>query len=343
MVQVSPVLPNYLFALYLSTSLLGIGLCLLSIVAIYRTKKTPYPTKLLSIGLKVYNTLFLVSSNGGKFFDFRSALIFRHLCRGFMLAALFIVGFMSLERLFALNWPYIYLRVVKKGRALTACVVITVGSFLQYVLVRVVSCVTQDNFLYCSISQPAYYLSVCIGLLLISSASFIKIYRIIRNKSTSRTGLKEYKGTVISFLYLLNSTISTTIYLGISVYYTYRVATGEQSKIYAEELINVIDFIYLCNCILDPLVHTFWFKEARLEIMKVFSKLCPRLKPTVEQMRMEVCSIIPYWPDVAENITPSAGRETDSHWNMKTHLNIENQLLSRSSVDSHSGLIMLYM
>ena len=29
-----------------------------------------------------------------------TALIFRHLCRGFMLAALFIVGFMSLERLF---------------------------------------------------------------------------------------------------------------------------------------------------------------------------------------------------------------------------------------------------
>ena len=312
MFQLSPVLPNYLFLVYLSTSLLGLGLCLLSIVAVYRTKKTPYPTKLLSIGLLLYDSLFLVSSNGGKCFDYGSSLIFRLLSRGFMLAATFIVGFMAFERPFALNWPYVYLRVVTKDRAFRACVAIIVGRFLQFVLVRIVSCYTQGKFLYCGVLASAYYLVVCTGLLLISSASFIKIYRIIRNKSTGRFGLKEYKLTAASLLYLLNSAISTTIYLGMSVYYTYRVATGEQSK-YADEMVNVTDFVYLLNCILDPLVHTLWFKEARLEIMKIFSKLCPRLKPSVEKMRMKVFSIIPYRPDVEENIPPSVGRETDYH------------------------------
>ena len=88
--------------------------------------------------------------------------------------------------------------------------------------------------------------------LLISSASFIKVYRIIRNKWTGRIGLKVYKGTVAS---LLNSAISVTIYLGIAVYYTFRVATGEQSK-YVDEMANVRDFFYL-SCLVWTLFHLY--------------------------------------------------------------------------------------
>ena len=295
MFQISPVLPNRLFAMYLSTSLLSLGFCLLSITDIYRTKKTPYPTKLLSTGILVYDSLFLVSPNGGKYFDYESSVIFRHLSRGCMSSALFIVGCMALERLFALNWPYVYLRVVIKGRANKVCVAIIVASFLQFVLVRMVGCYTQGKFLYCGGLGSSYYSLVCIGLFLISSASVIKIYRIVRNESTSRIGVKEYKVTVASFLYLLNSVISMTVYFGIALYYTSRVAIVEQSK-YADEMVNVADFVYLLNCTLDSLVYAFWFKEARLEIMKIFIKLCPRLKPSVERMHMEVFNIVSYRP-----------------------------------------------
>ena len=49
-----------------------------------------------------------------------------------MLAALFIVAFMALERLFALIWPYVYLRVVTKGRTLKACVAIIVSRIVYF-------------------------------------------------------------------------------------------------------------------------------------------------------------------------------------------------------------------
>ena len=300
MIQLSPVLPNHLLAVYLSTSLLCLGLCLLSAVALFRTRKTPYPTKLLSLGVLAFNSLFIVSSNGGKYFDNDNSFIFRHFSRGFMTAALFVVGFMSLERLFALNWPNTYIRVVTKGRTIKACVVIIIGSFLQFILVRIVGCYSQGKFLYCGVFGASYFLVGTIILLFISSASFIKIYTIVRNKSTTGR-IQEYRGTLASFLYLINSTIAMTIYLGLAVFYTFRAATGDQT-IYGDEMVNITDSVYLLNCIFDALVHTIWFKETRLEILKIFSKLCVRLQPSVERMRLEVFSIVTYKPEEA-NIT----------------------------------------
>ena len=69
------------------------------------------------------------------------------------------------------------------------------------------------------------------------------------------------------------------------------------------QMVNVIDFVYLFNCIFDTLLYTLWFKEARFEILKIFSKLCVRLQPSVEKMRLEVYSIITFKPVEADNTT----------------------------------------
>ena len=102
MIQLSPVLPNHLLAVDLSTSLLCLGLCLLSAVALFQTGKTPYPTKLLSLGVLGFDSLFIISSNCGKYLAFENSYIFRQMSRGFIISALCNVGFMFLERLFAL-------------------------------------------------------------------------------------------------------------------------------------------------------------------------------------------------------------------------------------------------
>ena len=52
----------------------------------------------------------------------------------------------------------------------------------------------------------------------------------------------------------------------------------------------------------DALVYTLWFKEARLEVLKIFSKMCVRLQPSVERLRLEVFSIITYQPEEINNI-----------------------------------------
>ena len=292
--QLSPVLPNHLLAAYLSVSVLCLGLCLLSAIALFRTRKTPYPTKLLSLGVLTFDSLFIISSNCGKYYEFDSPLMFRQFSRAFMIAALLNVGCMSVERLFALNWPNTYIRVVTKGRTTKTCVAIIAGCFLQFILARLVGCAIQGKHLFCEVSGSSYFLVVTVSLLLISSASFIKIYKIVRNKTTMTVRMKEYKGTLASFIYLINSAVAMIIYVGIAVYYMLR----EQQIV---EIVNLTDFIYLINCVFDALVYTIWFKEARLEVLKIFSKLCVRLQPSVERMRMEVFSIITYQPKETDN------------------------------------------
>ena len=107
--------------------------------------------------------------------------------------------------------------------------------------------------------------------------------------------IKEYKSSVASFLYLINSAVTMAIYVGIAVYYTIQ----EQRVV---EIANLADFVYLANCMFDALVYTLWFKKARLDVLKIFSKMCVRLQPSVERMRLEVFSIITYQPEEINNI-----------------------------------------
>ena len=161
MSNISPVLPFYLLVVHLVISAFVLCLCLLSFAAILRTKKTPYPTKLLSLGLLVYDCLFIISANGGKFFRHEDNFVFRQLSRAFQMAAQLIVLFLAFERLFVLNWPYVFLRVGTRGRIRKVCIAIVILSCLQYILFQGLVCYTRGKFLDCTVELAVYYLLLC--------------------------------------------------------------------------------------------------------------------------------------------------------------------------------------
>ena len=249
---VSPVLPFHFLLVYLTVSAIALTLCVLTFIAVYKSKRTPYPTKLLSLGLIFYDGLFLVSAAGAKFVTFEDGVTFRFIFRGFQIAGGgIIVCSMALERLFVLKWPYTYIRLGTRRRTRKVCISITVLGYLQYLLLRLLLCNARGKANSCPVGMGIYFalvLTICLG---VSIASYVQIFKLIRKTALSLT---HYKGTRVSFLFLINSTVTFTTYMALSAYLAFGVS--REDKAGQAQVSNIADFAYVLNCI-----STHWFTQ----------------------------------------------------------------------------------
>lgn len=285
------VLPTPMLQVYCSVSFIALILCFVAFIATLRTRKLPYSSKLLSLGLLFYDVLFLLTAGLIKLVDFEEMIFLQHLSRGFQVASQLIVLFMALERLFVLNWPYVYLRVATMERTRSFCFVIIILSFLQYVAVRVTLC--YDGYVTKIFSSRTgmtiYMMVISVLSLLISFISYFQIFRIIIRKGAvqgHRFAITQYKGTMTSFMYLLNTAVTQLINSGILAF-----AVVNKHNIASGYYPALADTTFIFNCILDPLIYVVWFKETRLEILNMLKVVCPFLKPAAERLRMEVFGI----------------------------------------------------
>ena len=288
MIQFNPLMPISLVALYSCLASAILILCTLSTVAVYRTKKTPYGAKLLSIGLLTYDILFLLFSPVSKLFEFNDVFLVWHATRGFQIAAQVVVGCMAIERLFVINWPYVYLRVMNERRFKVVCSAVSILGFLHYSVMRGIFCYARDKAVDCESGFPAYLITLCIVLSAISFISFIRIYKIIRkseDKHRPMHTIRQYKGTVAAFLVLVNTTVSQVIWLGLSVMYFTRKAGGTAEDGFVATL---ADWSNLVNCIVDPAIYVIWFRETRMELMKLVKGIFPWVQPKIEKLRIEI-------------------------------------------------------
>ena len=288
MIQFNPLMPISLVVLYVCLASAILILCVLSAIAMARTKKTPYGAKLLSLGLLTYDILFLLFSPVSKLFDFNDVFFIQHATRGFQIAAQVVVGCMALERLFVLNWPYVYLRLMTERRIKVVCIAAIVFGFLQYAVYRGSVCYARNKALNCGLTLATYLVTVSTMLPAASLISFIKIYKIIRrseDKHHPMHAIRQYKGTVAAFLVLVNTTVSQVVWLGLSVLYFTRTASGAPVDGF---MATLADWSYLINCIVDPTIYVIWFSETRMELMKLVKGVCPWVKPRIEGLRVEV-------------------------------------------------------
>ena len=275
-----PVWPTTYIVLYFIASFVTLVLCILIGVAIARTRKTPYPSRLLCIGLLCYNCLFLPCAGAAKLFPHEESFPLRHISRGFQTAAQIIVAFMAFERFFILNWSYyVYLKIPKR-LIRKICLGIIALSFLQFVVIKGGGCYARGKYLNCMGS--VYFPVMCLLVLVSSFAVFIQIYTIIRRKVLA---VKQFKGTISSFMYLLNSAFFIGLYLGLSLYNTYKQVTNETSTGW---LVQSAEALYVANCFIDALIYGLWFKEVRMETLKIVSVVLPFVKPYIAKMRSEL-------------------------------------------------------
>ena len=282
MVAFDPLMPIPLLVLYTALSFATLTLCSLSFVAICKTKRTPYATKLLAMSLLTYDFLFLVLSCVSKFFDYNDVYVVYHMSRGFQIAAQTVVGAMAIERLFVLNWPYVYLRVATDSAIRWSCFVLCLFSFIQYYGMRTALCYVRDKALNCG-TFSIYFMLVSTLIPSTSFISYIKIYKIIK-KSSSILPIRQYKGTVACFLVLINATVTQVVCLTLSVVYFTRNSSGiKDSGLVA----TLADSGNLLNCIMDPLIYVIWFKETRIELLKLIQRVFPCVKQSLETMQNE--------------------------------------------------------
>ena len=182
---------------------------------------------------------------------------------------------MSCERLFVLNWPYVYLRVATKHRVRLVCGGICILSFLQYVAYRGSICYARNMRRICGLPVPVYYFLLSFILPMASFASYMKIYKIIRN-SAIKQPIRQYKGTLVSFLFLVASLL---ILLGLSLYNILCSDRGDGNRYVAV----LADSVGVINCIIDPTIYVVWFKETRFELLKMVERQCPRMNPVVQK------------------------------------------------------------
>ena len=218
-------------------------------------------------------------------FDYNDVYPIWHASRGFQIAAQIIVGCMAFERLFVLNWPYVYLRVMTEHRTKVACIVVSIFGFFQFAVVRASICYAWSKPLNCGIGWAAYLVTVVIVVPTVSFMSFVKIYKIIRHKKDQHLTIRQYKGTVAAFLVLINTSVSQIMWLGLSVLYFTRTASGKEEDGF------VATVTYLINCIVDPVIYVIWFRETRMELFKLIKVICPCLKPKIEKLRKDIYQI----------------------------------------------------
>ena len=277
-------------------SFIALVLCFVAFIAMLRTRKTPYSSKLLSLGLLTYDVLFLIVAGVTKLFNLNENMYYlKHVSRGFQVASQLIIFFMALERFLVLSWPYVYLRVMTKKRIRSVCLIIFILSFLQYAGSRLTICYHEyvTKTFYCGTRMAVYMQVLSVLGLFISCIIYLQIYRIITRRGViqgHRFSVTQYKGTATSFMYLLNTVVTQVIYSGLLAFSLRNQSTVERGYYAA-----LGDTAFTFNCIVDPLIYVVWFKETRLEILNIMKVVCPCLNTAAERMRMEVFNIVFNW------------------------------------------------
>ena len=234
----------------------------------------PYGTKILSAGLLVFDSLFLKSSSLARLFSYDETYVLWQVVRGFQISTQIVVGSMALERLFVIKWPYVYLRVATKRRIRKVCTGMFFTAFIQFFVVRGLACYARNKPTDCGWPMSVYFVLVSFLIPTVSFICYGRIYGIIREKrgtTEEKIQVKHYKGTLVSFLYLINSTIILFIMFGLSVLFSIRTSKGVKEDGLSASL---ADSVAVVNCIVDPLIYVLWFKEVQFEFLKLFQVVC---------------------------------------------------------------------
>ncbi|KAH3790311.1 hypothetical protein DPMN_168509 [Dreissena polymorpha] len=201
------------------------------------------------------------------------------------------VGMMSLERLILFYDPNFYLRHVSSKLVKTIAYCVWLAATLLYLSLRFLVCFlqTEDFSLYhvtgkCNtISNNGYIAGIAVTIF-IAILCYIKIFLIIKSdvKLSMRpnVSVKHYKATSAVFVYLVIIILTSAGYLLVIKLNLSQVA-----------LRFGLDIITTVNCILDPFVYVLWFKECRMEMLKMLS-VClpyvPSLERIIENMRKDI-------------------------------------------------------
>ena len=293
-------LDNYSSLELLIGSVLTVVFCgfgTVAVISLNRTKTTPKSARFLSSALISFDIMAVISFAVRKFVtDHTLNVVIQTVGVVAALLAYVTVGLMSLERLLIFCAPNLYLRraspeLVKKF-AYTVWIAVT----CSYFFVRYGVCyfmfddvIILDVIGRCNQASFIFYGFFLVSTIIISFMCYFKILSILRSQSnvdssidfTPLKSIDFYRSTSLVFAYIVTITILTLAYavmllLGLST----------------EPLRIMTDVINMVQCVMDPCMYILWYRETRMEMLKIMSKLHPCFAARVEAMRMEIFNIV---------------------------------------------------
>lgn len=278
----------------LAASLVVLLFNIVSLVAMNRTSHTPKTARFLSSALLVFDVVTLSMYTVRKFIrNGRYNLHIQMLAICWCFLAYVDITIMSLERLLVFQWPNFYLRRFSFSKFRVMCLCFWTVYFLFYAF-YVVVCFTlhceEKDLRGCFDPMVYNYIKVTFPTFaIVSCFSLMKIILLIRHH-TKGTTLPSYKSTVIVFLCCFN-------YVAAAIFYAVIMLVTVQDNFMRRIL---LDILMVTNGFLDSCVYVWWYKECRLEMLKLLSKVFPSFEKKIEKMRIEVFDIMTYVSKTAE-------------------------------------------
>mgnify|MGYP000309593752 CR=1 FL=1 len=263
------------------------GLCL---VALNRTHNTPAVARFLSSALLVFdfitNLLYTVRKTVS---DGRINLTVQFLAIGWSFLAYVNIAVMSVERLIVFQWPNFYLRRV----TCAICRLIAFTIWVVYIIAWTLesgSCTllfeTETKIRVCFRHVVLRYVVVTFPLsALISCCCLAKILIIIRTQANKlKEGgriVRNHKSTIVVMFCCINYVITMVMYVVIMLF---TLRDNLKRRI-------LLELLMIVNGLVDISVYVLWYKECRLELLKLLAKLFPGLNRNVEKLRIKVFNI----------------------------------------------------
>ena len=221
---------------------------------------------------------------------------------GFCFLGYITIGIMSMERLIVFHSPNFYLRNCVAARVQRYVWVTWLGTIFIYYFTRYGACylmfpdATMGDVLgRCNKVSFSLFGFTIASVIIVSLICYAKIFLIIWSEgkntdsdkrvtlTSAARSMKQYKSTTLVFFYLI-----AVILTGIG--YVLVMAQGLDSR--PQRLF--IDTVNMFNCVVDPCMYVLWFRECRMEMLKIVALLFPRLSINVEKMRNDVFDVVTY-------------------------------------------------
>lgn len=279
-----------------------------SLVALYRTRQTPRTARFLAAALLVFDFLTNLFLQSRKFaVNFRGSLMLQFFGNGSSFLSYLTIAVMSIERLIVFQWPNFYLRLVSFP-VFKRVSVIFWTLYLGSWICGIGYCFIVNDHLDSAIADCAdvvmirYVVITCPLSTFVSAVCFLQIAVIIR-KQTEKVmkkgrSIQHNKSTIVVFFCLLNY-VATSICYAIIMFVTN--TDHQRRRVF-------MDILMMMNGLIDTCVYVLWYKECRLELLKMFANICPCLEDKIERMRINIFDVITYGrnlggPDMAVGTT----------------------------------------
>ena len=276
---------------------------LLAITALQRTKRIPGNAKFLATALLVFDSLFITMSSIRKFVinpTYNTNL--NVLTTSCMQLTYLTVGMMALERFCVFYRPMMYMRIVTRRRVKTIATCAWIIMLTTFQIVRYGVCYVKfksDNVFMkaglCNQIVTIYYTGLVLIVLLTSMLCYFSIFMIVKKKhnATSKpisfnstlAAIRGFKTTSLVLVYIL-VIFSTSLAYSIIIIYIRLKDLGVTT------LRMSLEVTTLLNCICDPFLYVLWFRECRMEILKMFAPFNKRLQKRIDAMKMDIFNIV---------------------------------------------------